>query len=137
MDSTGRPVFPTKAEAAYPELLCKRVAQVVRLRAIERGATVDPNALQPMGKQEEGRISRRHGLSALPPLVAEYRLVTDTPPHGEIPHKVVSTLPSSGKRGDDESLGIRGTQVQLSKEYKAGNTLYGVYRIFVSSWRLR
>ena len=128
IDQHGRPVFPTKAEAAYPELLCQRIAQIVRLEAIERGATVDPNAYKPTDKQADARINRKHGLAALPPVVAEYKLVTDTAPDSTVQYKVISTLPSSGKRGDDQVLGLRGTQIQLSDEYKVGNALYGVYR---------
>ena len=128
MDHNGKPVFPTKAEAAYPELLCQRVSQLVRLNAIERGATVDPNAYRPAGQLDEARINRKHGLAALPPIVAEYKLVTDTMPPADTQHKVISTLPSSGKWGDDHTLSARGTQVQLSDEYKVGNALYGVYR---------
>ena len=127
-DQHGKPFFPTKAEAAYPELLCQRVAQIVRLEAIERGATVDPNAYKPADRQADTRINRKHGLAALPPVVAEYKLVTDTNPGPAVQYKVISTLPSSGKKGDDHALGLRGTQIQLSEEYKVGNALYGVYR---------
>ena len=128
MDQYGRPVFPTKAEAAYPELLCQRVAQIVRLAAIDRGAKVDPNAYRPTDKQSDAKLNRKHGLAALPPIVAEYKLVTDTIPNSKVSYKVISALPSSGKKGDDHALGLRGTQIQLSDEYKTGDALYGVYR---------
>ena len=124
----GQPVFPTKAEAAYPELLCRRVAEIVRLAAIERGAVVDPNAYDPGGNPSESKVARKHGISSLPPIVAEYKLVTDQLPPENLEYKTISKLPSSGKMGDSETLVKRGTKVELSDEYRVGNPLYGVYR---------
>eukprot|EP00435_Cladocopium_sp_Y103_P047030 s317_g13.t1 len=129
LDAAGRPVFPTKAEAAYPELLCKRVATLVQQCAIARGATGPTSAYVPQGRTEESRTGRRHGISTLPPLVAEYKLLTDSQPADHVDYKAVATLPNWGKLGyEDDPTGCRGTEVRISEHYKMGDALFGVYR---------
>ena len=128
LDSTGHPVFPTKAEAAYPELLCQRVAAVVKQEAMRRGATGTPPAYLSLGRPDEARTARKHGLASLPPLVAEYKLVTNSQPAQDILYKPISTLPNWRKMGDEKHLGGRGTQVELTDSFKMGDQLYGVYR---------
>ena len=128
MDDRGRPVFPTKAEAAYPVLLCQRVAELVKQEAIQRGAIGTPPAYVAQGKQVESRANRRHGLQALPPLVAEYKLITDSEPMDDACYKPVSTVPHSEKTEMDGSLGARGTQTKLSQVFKMGDQLFGIYR---------
>ena len=39
-DSSGKTIFPTQTEAAYPHLLCERVARILKTAAIERGFPV-------------------------------------------------------------------------------------------------
>lgn len=126
-DSSGRPVFPTKAEAAYPELLCQRVATIVKQAAVDRGARADQPAFLPAGAQEEVRAARRHGWANLPPLIAEYMQITDKQP-AERQFKLLTSLPVWGKRGDEYGMGCRGTEMVVSSEYKLGDPLYGVYR---------
>ena len=127
-DSAGRPVFPTKAEAAYPELLCQRVAAIIKQEAMGRGATGTPPAYLSLGRPDEARAGRKHGLSSLPPLVAEYKLVTDQKPAAEELFREISTLPNWRKMGSEKPLGGRGTQVELSETFKMGDQLYGIYR---------
>eukprot|EP00435_Cladocopium_sp_Y103_P046528 s3318_g13.t1 len=128
LDSAGRPVFPTKAEAACPILFCKRVATLVQQQAISRGAQRPSPAYTAQGKPEEDRASR-HGLSSLPPLVAEYKLLTDVQPDDDLSYKLVDTLPNWGKLGYSEDVtGNRGTKMLVSARYKMGEALYGVYR---------
>ena len=105
LDSTGHPVFPTKAEAAYPELLCQRVAAVVKQEAMRRGAAGTPPAYLSLGRPDEARTARKHGLASLPPLVAEYKLVTNSQPAQDILYKPISTLPNWRKMGDEKHLG--------------------------------
>ena len=127
LDRFGKPVFPTKTEAAYPELLCRRVAALVKQAVLDKGAIVAPAAFLPTGAQEEVRSSRRHGWATLPPLVAEYKQVTDVQPEGQS-FKLLASLPSWGKTGCSNEMGIRGTDVVISDHYKMGNEIYGVYR---------
>ena len=128
MDESGRPVFPTKAEAAYPKPLCQRVATLVKQETMKRGAIGVPPAYLAQGRQEESRASRRYGWATLPPLVAEYKMVTDHQPGDDDLYKMVSTWPQWRKEGDDFQLGQRGTRVEVSSSYQMGDQLYGVYR---------
>eukprot|EP00435_Cladocopium_sp_Y103_P068987 s708_g32.t1 len=128
LDQHGDPVFPTKTEAAYPELLCRRVAALVKQEAVNRGTQVQTSAYVPQGAQEESRMSKRHGWAALPPLVAEYKLVTDTQPDEAVHFKLLSTLPNWGKQGSDSELGDRGTAISVSSNFQMGDPIYGVYR---------
>ena len=128
LNADGQPVFPTKAEAAYPQLLCQRVADLIQKEAIQRGAIGEPAAYAAQGRQAETRAARRHGWSTLPPLVAEYKTVTSKKPEADVPHKQVSTLPCWRKMGDDGQLGIRGTAVDVDSSFKMGDPLFGIYR---------
>jgi len=58
IDQHGNPVFPTKSEAAYPELLCRRVSTLVKQEAVNRGTTVPSSAYVATGAQEEARIAK-------------------------------------------------------------------------------
>ena len=72
----GRVVFPTHLEAAYPILLCERLATIAKLKALELGAT----EIQDLAQQIEQAPSSQHRflLDMLPkgrkfkPLVPEY-----------------------------------------------------------------
>ena len=72
----GRVVFPTGVEAAYPILLCERLATIAKLKALELGAT----EIQDLARQIEHAPSSQHRflLDMLPkgrkfkPLVSEY-----------------------------------------------------------------
>eukprot|EP00435_Cladocopium_sp_Y103_P049939 s1491_g15.t1 len=58
---------------------------------------------------------RRHGISTLPPLVAEYKLLTDSQPADHVDYKAVATLPNWGKLGyEDDPTGCRGTEAKLA-----------------------
>ena len=69
-------VFPTHLEAAYPVLLCERLATIAKLKALELGAT----EIHDLAQQTEHAPSSQHGflLDMLPkgrkfkPLVSEY-----------------------------------------------------------------
>ena len=126
-DKDGKPVFPTKAEAAYPEQLCRKVANLVKQAAVERGATTAQPAYAPAGAPEEVRSARRHGWANLPPLVAEYKQITDQQP-GDSHYKALASLPIWGKMGDGHDMGNRGTEILVSKHHKPGDALYGIYR---------
>ena len=72
----GRIVFPTHLEAAYPVLLCERLAIIAKLKALELGAT----EIHDLAQQTEHAPSSQHRflLDMLPkgrkfkPLVSEY-----------------------------------------------------------------
>ena len=95
---------------------------------MRRGAVGTPPAYLALGRPAESRVGRKHGLAALPPLVAEYKLVTDSQPDADTFFKEISTLPHWRKTGDENTMGGRGTDVVLSKNFKMGDQLYGVYR---------
>ena len=128
LDSSGKPIFPTKAESAYPELLCQKVATLVKQEALQRGAIGSPPAYLAMGKPEETRASKRFGWATLPPLVAEYKLVTDQCPDKDTAYKEISTMPKWQKKGEEDQLGARGTKIEVSDSYNMGDPLFGVYR---------
>ena len=128
IDQHGNPVFPTKSEAAYPELLCRRVSTLVKQEAVNRGTTVPSSAYVATGAQEEARIAKRHGWAALPPLVSEYKLVTDKEPSKDVQFKVLSTLPTWGNKGLEADMKDRGTLVSISDQHKMGDAVFGVYR---------
>lgn len=72
----GRVVFPTHLEAAYPVLLCERLATIAKLKALELGAV----EIHDLAQQTEHAPSSQHRflLDMLPkgrkfkPLVSEY-----------------------------------------------------------------
>ena len=128
LTSQGNVIFPTSSEAAYPEALCHKVAQLVLQFSCARGAQAPNDAFLPQGMTHEQRTGRKHGISLLPPLVAEYKMVTDQLPPDSAEFRQISSLPAGRKTGCDVALGIRGTEIQISGDYKVGDALYGIYR---------
>eukprot|EP00435_Cladocopium_sp_Y103_P041941 s3762_g11.t1 len=106
----------------------RRVAALVKQEAVNRGTQVQKSAYMPQGAQEESRMSKRHGWAALPPLVAEYKLVTDTQPDETVHFKLLSTLPNWGKPGSESEMGDRGTTISVSSSFQMGDPIYGAYR---------
>ena len=127
MGHDGKLVFPTKTETAYPPLLCQRVAALVKEAAIAKGAKASPPAFVPTGAQEEVRAARRHGWANLPPLVAEYKEITDNQPV-DVDFKPLASLPTWGKMGTGQIMGNRRTSILVSEQYSMGDPLCGVYR---------
>ena len=128
LTSQGNVIFPTSEEAAYPEPLCRKVAQLVLHFSCARGAQAPNDAFLPQGMTNEQRTGRKHGISLLPPEVAENKTVTDQLPPSAAEFRQISSLPAGRKTGCEVALGIRGTEIQISGDYKVGDVLYGIYR---------
>lgn len=86
MDQSGKPVFPTASEAAYP-LECTR-----------RGVIFKDEALTATGHAEEQTLPSKRGHKSLPPLVAEYLLITDVCPEN-CDFKQLTRIPFDVKNG--------------------------------------
>ena len=121
--------FPTKAEAAYPEELCRKVATLVKQAAVDKGANAVQPAYSPMAPQEEVRASRKHGWANLHPLVAEYK--TDPRPDHD---QVAVFLTSLAEKRGWQRCGIVALKFWC-QSYKPGDALYGIYRRMKSSCR--
>ena len=107
----GRVVYPTAEEAAYPTLLCTRMAEIVRAQFLQLGAMDVDNLEQQL--QVEGTLFHRVVLSALPrgkrykPLVSEYgsyytvvHASTVECPTGMVPEGAKLIHQRLAKRGD-------------------------------------
>ena len=74
--ANGRVSFPTHAEAAYPEVLCNRIASLLKQKVLQMGAIEVSDLAQHV--QSHGKSLNRVVLGALPrgkhvrPLVSEY-----------------------------------------------------------------
>ena len=75
-DSSGKTIFPTQTEAAYPHLLCERVAHILKTAAIERGFQFLEDLDEQL--QQEPHVAQRQLFTSQPrgqklkPLVSEY-----------------------------------------------------------------
>ena len=96
----GRVTFPTHAEAAYPEVLCNRIASMLKNALLAQGAIEVTNLATQV--QHHGKSLNRVVLGALPrgkhakPLVSEfgaYITVVQAPQRDEALHNFVKTLP--------------------------------------------
>ena len=72
----GRAIFPTHSEAAYPEVLCQRIASLLKHEMLRHGAIEIANL--PQQGRSQGKSLDRVVLGSLPrgkhvkPLVSEY-----------------------------------------------------------------
>ena len=80
LDKFGNPVFTTASEAAYPRALCQAVAKAAVLECARRGLVFKDEAFRPTNHAEIQNLPSNRGHKALPPLVAEYRMITDVCP---------------------------------------------------------
>jgi hypothetical protein len=96
----GRVNFPTHAEAAYPEVLCNRIASMLKHALMTQGAIEVTNLVSQV--QHQGKSLNRVVLGALPrgkhakPLVSEfgaYITVVQAPQHDESLHNFLQKLP--------------------------------------------
>ena len=96
----GRVNFPTHAEAAYPEVLCNRIASMLKHALMTQGAIEVTNLVSQV--QNQGKSLNRVVLGALPrgkhakPLVSEfgaYITVVQAPQHDDGLHNFLQKLP--------------------------------------------
>ena len=137
----GAVQYPTAEEAAYPKLLCTRLAEVVRDQWIQIGV-VDVENLQQQLKVEQHSL-HRVVLSALPrgkkfkPLVSEYgtyvnlvHAITDTEPKHELPKGAKLVHQRISQRGAvrvDEPI-IHASAEQLAEDDEVMVSQYGIPR---------
>ena len=135
----GAVQYPTAEEAAYPKLLCTRLAEVVRAQWIQIGV-VDVENLQQQLKVEQHSL-HRVVLSALPrgkkfkPLVSEYgtyvtlvHAVTDTEPQHTLPKGAKLVHQRISQRGAvrvDEPI-IHASAEQLAEDDEVMVSQYGI-----------
>ena len=77
MDQNGRQVFPTASEAAYPELLCTRVACILKAEALKAGfafptTLADQLEAEPHAAKRQIFTTQPRG-KRLRPLVSEFQ----------------------------------------------------------------
>ena len=89
------PVFPTAQEAAYPVLLCERIADCLVRACQQRGAIAFPDHQVTAGFAWEKRAARLWGIAAMPPLVSEYALLASV----SLSHVQAAGLINSLKKG--------------------------------------
>ena len=101
----GELVFPTAEEAAYPWLLCKRIANIVKTKAVSLGAA-DLYSLQQQLTDESFTKMNRYLFGALPrsaklkPMVPEFgHQVTVVAPaqHDDFAEAALSSFPKGAK----------------------------------------
>lgn len=109
--------------AACPPLLCDRLATLIKQAAVDRGAVPTPEC-SPARPQPPPLRQRRQ-----PPLVAEYKLITDACPAASCEYRLLRTLPVLKKGVIDGGFDdARGTQVDLSENFDPSQDVYGVFR---------
>ena len=109
--------------AACPPLLCDRLATLIKQAAVDRGAVPTPECF-PARPQPPPLRQRRQ-----PPLVAEYKLITDACPAASCEYRLLRTLPVLKKGVIDGGFDdARGTQVDLSENFDPSQDVYGVFR---------
>ena len=137
LDQSGRPIFSTASEAAYPEQLCVAATRAVVDECTRRGVLFHAEAFRPTPHAENQLISSKRGHKALPPLVAEYLCITDEQPK-DCDFKVVGRVPFEVKRGDVDNKSSweesewqefrvsKGAELKISKQ--GAKKLYAVNR---------
>ena len=138
LDANGKPVFPTASEAAYPKPLCDAVTRAVVAECAARGVSFRAEAFQPTLHAENQTISSKRGHKSLPPLVAEYLVVTDVQPQN-CDFKSLDRIPFEVKNGVEventpfwEELewkcfrDNRGTELRIAD--KSAKKFFAVYR---------
>ena len=103
----GRLLFPTSEEAAYPDLLCRRVAMLVVTECQKRGATIFPDTLSSAGFAGEKRAARAWGIVSMPPLVSEFAMIADVELDSAAQAGWVKSLEKKGVKRKTESSGGR------------------------------
>ena len=102
-DASGK-MYPTKTEAAYPHLLCERVAHILKTAAIEQGYTFSEDLDEQL--QHEPHVAQRQLFASQPrghklkPLVSEYGsyLQVCCPPNDDADwQQFMKTLPKGSK----------------------------------------
>ncbi|CAK9015463.1 Uncharacterized protein (Fragment) [Durusdinium trenchii] len=74
-------------------------------------------------------LTRQAHCDILPPLVAEYKLITDACPAASCEYRLLRTLPVLKKGVIDGGFDdARGTQVDLSENFDPSQDVYGVFR---------
>ena len=114
--------FPTSEEAAYPPVLCQRIVECVKQKAVSCGALFS-NTLEEQLQQPDGDAAGRIALGALPrgakvkPLVAEFGSYISTVAPAQHTGAVEALLPSlpKGARITSRQLWKRG-ELRVVKE---------------------
>ena len=115
--------FPTAAEAQYPKLLCQRVVQCIVEECRARGTVFPLDAYQPQQRMNEQKIPGKCGVKSLPPIISEYKYITDTKPDADFKELLrVPLLLENGVDGDSKR-----TKLQVKNRNQNGK-YYGVFR---------
>ena len=115
--------FPTATEAQYPKVLCQRVVLCIIEECRARGTIFPLDAYQPQQRMNEQKIPGKCGVKSLPPLISEYKCITDTKPDEDFKELLrVPLLMENGVDGD-----IKRTNLQV-KDKNQNVKVYGVFR---------
>ncbi len=94
--------FPTSSEASCPKILCQRVVQCIVEECRARGTIFPLDAYKPQQRMSEQRLPGKCGVKSLPPIISEYKLITDAKPSEDFKELTrVPLLLENGVDADD------------------------------------
>ena len=115
--------FPTSFEASFPKILCQRVVQCIVEECRARGTIFPLDAYKPQQRMSEQKLPGRCGVKSLPPIISEYKIITDAKPSGDFKQLTrVPLLLENGVDADDDKR----TKIQVQN--KQAGKFFGIFR---------
>ena len=103
-NSQGQIVFPTKEEAAYPKLLCERIACILKSEAVERGFSFADDLEEQLHQRPQAAARqlftaqpRGHRLKPLVSEYGHYQILLAKTGDDKPVHDFISNLPKGAK----------------------------------------